>query len=258
MNRISRIHLIASVAAFLGVVQFVGGVVMAIRCYPTSGTDRGYSAFDNFISDLGRARTKTGTDNSASAAIFNRSVIILGAVLLPFFAIVPTTITKLRRTVWRSGTLSALGLIGIGLTPYDKYVVAHNIALGLWIGPMFILLVTHLVASSLDQQSSPARTVWTLLLAAAILAYALAGTHGGYVLMQKVTAVFAIIWFLLIGASVGTTVIRFASGRRQIIEWEAEKYLEVLQHKGRLWAGKPSGAARTSGIPDRKDRTGDS
>jgi hypothetical membrane protein len=247
MNRISRTHLIVSVVAFLGIVQFLGAVTMAIHRYPIDPTGRGYSVFDNFLSDLGCSRTPWGRDNSASAAVFNGSAMVLGATLLPFFSILPTTIGTLRKLVWISGTLSALGLIGIGLTPYDRHFAAHSAALGLWIGPMFVLLVAHLIASALDQETSFARTAWTLALLCAIPAYALAGTHSAYVVMQKLTAGVAIVWFSMIGVSVGGTTVRFVSARRQLIERQAEKYMETLQHGHRRQSGKPTGADSSTG-----------
>ena len=233
MYRFSRTHLLVSVVAFIGIVQFLVAVPMAIHRYPAGILGKGYSMSDNFLSDLGCSRTFFWQeDNSASAAIFNRSAIILGASLLPFFSILPTTIGRLRKLVWISGILSALGLIGIGLTPYDLHFTAHNTALALWIGPMFVLLAGHLIACGLDEQTSSARTACTLALLCAILAYALAGTRTEVVVMQKLTVAVAIVWFSVIGASVGGTMVRIisASARRQMIERQAEEYMETLQH----------------------------
>jgi hypothetical membrane protein len=224
----SRRHLIVSLVAFLGIAQFLVAVTMAIRRYPDMFG--GYSISNNFLSDLGCSQTWWGGDNSASAAIFNRSAVILGVSLLPFFWILPTTIGRLRKLVWLSGTLSASGLIGIGLTPYDLYFAAHNTALVLWIGPMFVLLVVHLIALGMDQQVSPFKTAATLALLCAILMYALGGTHSQYVIMQKLTVGVAIIWFCMIGTSVAGTVVQVVSSRRRIVEQQAEQYIETLQH----------------------------
>jgi hypothetical membrane protein len=244
MHLISRTHLIVSVIAFLGIVQFLGGVTMAIHRYPVFIGTIGYSVSDNFLSDLGCSRTPWGQDNSASAAFFNRSAMILGATLLPFFSILPTTIGRLRKVVWISGTLSALGLIGIGLTPYDLHFTAHNVALGLWIGPMFVLLVGHLIASGLDEQTSFARTACTIALLCAILAYALGGTRTEVVVMQKLTVAVAIVWFSMIGVSVAGTVVQIVSTRRQMIERQAEEYMETLQRGHLRQSGKPTGTDR--------------
>jgi hypothetical membrane protein len=230
MNRISLLHLIVSLAGFLGIMQFACVVMVAIHRYPASGIRHGYSISKNFLSDLGCSRTPMGEDNSASATVFNPSAVILGVSLLPFFWVLSTTIYQLRRTVWFSGTLSALGLIGIGLTPYDKHFAAHMVALGFWIGPLFILLIAHFIASVLQGSNSLVRTLLTFLLLAAILAYALAGSYNGYVVMQKLTVAVAVIWFCLIGSNVATTMVRVISDRRRLIEREAEAYMKILQH----------------------------
>ena len=104
---------------------------------------------------------------------------------------------------------------------------------------MFILLITHLLASVEDGQASVARTALTLLLLAAILLYVSAGTHSAYVVMQKLTAVVAIIWFSLVGKSIGTTVVQVVSPRRQMIEQAAEKYTKILKSGQCLKTGKP-------------------
>jgi hypothetical membrane protein len=252
MYRISRTHFFASMAAFLGLVQFVVALSFAIHFYPG-----GYSIFDNFISDLGCLRTLAGQNNLASAEIFNLSVIILGAALIPFFWVLPTTISKLRKTIRLSGTLSALGLIGIGMTPYDKFFVAHHLALGLWIMPMFILLIAHLIASVADEQASAIRTAMTLLLLAAIFLYISAGTRSGYVVMQKLTAAVAIVWFSLVGKNLGVTVVQLVSPRRQMMEQEAERYTEILKRGQCLKTGKPrdaDGKGPTSHGKDTKRR----
>jgi hypothetical membrane protein len=228
-------RLIVCFAACLGIAQFVVAVAIAIRHYPgeTDGAADGYSMAGNFLSDLGRSRTSSGRDNSVSAAFFNNSVIVLGITLLPFFAVLPTTLPDLRKVVWVSGSLAAIGLIGIGLTPYDLYFVAHNVCLGLWLGPMLILLVGYLVASFGSGRAGWVLGACTLGLVYAILAYASAASHGGQVVMQKVTVVVSFVWFAMIAANVAFTTVQVVttSRRRQIIEWEAEEYMKAL-HRG--------------------------
>jgi hypothetical membrane protein len=185
----------------------------------------------NFLSDLGCSRTSSGRDNAVSAAVFNNSVIVLGVTLLPFFAILPATLPGLRKLVWLSGSLAAIGLIGIGLTPYDRYFAAHNVCLGLWLGPMLILLVGYLIASFGGGRAGWALGACTLALVYAILAYASAGSHGAQVVMQKVTVVVSFVWLAMIGANVAVATVQVVttSRRRQIVEWEAEEYMKALQ-----------------------------
>ena len=118
------------------IAQFLYAVPQAMSVYPG-----GYSITHNFLSDLGCAFTSSQSDNSASASIFNRSIIVLGFSLIPFFIVLPTELGKSRWVIRYSGVLSAMGLIGIGSTPYDQYFVEHFVALGLWIVPMLFVVV---------------------------------------------------------------------------------------------------------------------
>jgi hypothetical protein len=182
----------------------------------------------NFLSDLGKSKTWSGVDNGPSATLFNTSVICLGVALLPFFAILPTTVARGKTIIRISGTVSAVGLIGIGLTPYDLYFVAHHVALGLWIGPMFILVIAYLIAAAWNDDASFGLIAWTLILAAAIGAYALAGAQGGYVAMQKVTAVVSVVWFSSIVYRVAFVTVEHISFRHTLVEREAERYMAIL------------------------------
>jgi hypothetical membrane protein len=243
MTQVHLPRLIICLVACLGIAQFLGAVGIAIRCYPgdASGPDRGYSMAGNFLSDLGRSHTDSGMENAVSAAIFNASVILLGVTLLPFFAILSDTLQGLRNVVWIAGTLASVGLIGIGLTPYDRYFVAHNVCLGLWIGSMLILLIGYLIAAQWSGRAGCALGACTLLLIYAILAYATAGTHAGYVVMQKVTVAVSIGWFSLIGANVALTTVQVVatSRRKQVVEWEAEEYMKAIQRVYRQKQGDP-------------------
>jgi hypothetical protein len=230
MYRFSRLHLLVSVTALLGIAQFLVGVAMAVRCYPPGIQKQGYSVCDNFLSDLGCSQTRWREDNSVSATIFNRSAIILGVSLIPFFAVLPTTVIAFRKLIWFSGVLSALGLIGIGLTPYDLYFAAHMTTLGVWLVSMFVLFAGHLIASSRNEPPSFAQTACTVLLLLAILAYALAGTRTECVILQKLTVSVAILWFFMIGRSVAGAMIRIASSRFHLAERQAERYMETIRY----------------------------
>jgi hypothetical membrane protein len=124
-RQVNRAIVFCGIVALGGIGQFVYSTVVAIEHY---GCD--YSITSNFLSDLGRTKTVGGGTNTVSAAIFNRGAILLGVSLLPFFGIRPSVVEKYRKTMRSSGILSSAGLIGIGLTPYDQYYVAHNMALG--------------------------------------------------------------------------------------------------------------------------------
>ena len=81
-----RVRIFISVVACLGLLQFLLALAYAITHYPG-----GYSFFGNFLSDLGRTRA-SGEDNMLCSQVFNRSIVALGLSLLPFFALVPSTL----------------------------------------------------------------------------------------------------------------------------------------------------------------------
>ena len=149
MSSFSRLHLLVSLVACAGILQFLASLFLAVNLYAGGTGDqpelKGYSWTGNFLSDLGRTRAWSGSDNASSARMFNRSVLLLGSSLLPFFAVLPSVLERNRAAIWLAGTLSACGLVGIGLTPYDRHFVAHHIALGVWVARCCILVLAYLV-----------------------------------------------------------------------------------------------------------------
>ena len=86
--------------AILGIVQFFFFTSLAMTNYAGGcglDADRAgriesqhsdpYDWSRNFLSDLGREKAWSGTDNSVSARYFNGTVIFLGIALVAFFAI---------------------------------------------------------------------------------------------------------------------------------------------------------------------------
>jgi hypothetical protein len=73
MYRISRLHLAISLIACFGIAQFVCSVALAIKRYPgdaaAAGGGGGYAMWGSFLSDLGKSKTASGVDNTASATI---------------------------------------------------------------------------------------------------------------------------------------------------------------------------------------------
>ena len=222
----NRANLLFGLVAWLGILQFAVSVYHAMTIYPD-----GYSITGNFLSDLGRMETHNGNDNSVCASLFDRSVIVLGISLIPFFAVMPSVLQQGRSVLRVSGVLSAIGLIGIGLTPYDRYFFAHHVALGLWIGPMLVTVVTFFVCAKQDGMSSLMLSTATFFVVLAVIAYAFAGSHDAHVVFQKVLAVLAGCWFILIFITVSVSTIRTISSRRLFVEQQARQYLKVLQRR---------------------------
>ncbi len=217
-------NLVFGLLALLGILQFALSVYHAINIYPD-----GYSITNNFLSDLGRTATLKGADNAVCASIFDRSVVALGISLIPFFSVMPTVLQKGRSVLCVLGVLSAIGLIGIGLTPYDRYFVAHHVALGLWIGPMLLMVVTFFICAKLDGTSSAMLSIATLLVVLAVCGYAFSGSHSGHVVFQKVLAILAGFWFCLVFITVPVVTIQAISSRRLMVEKQATQYLKVIQ-----------------------------
>jgi hypothetical protein len=226
--QLNRINVVFGLIALLGILQFFCMSCWAIRNYPG-----GYSVAGHFLSDLGRRTTLDGSENSVCSRVFSRSVVALGIALIPFFAVMPMTFDSGRSVLGGSGVLSASGLIGIGLTPYDDYFVLHHIALGIWVVPMLVMVITFLVLARSAGAASVILSIGSVLVVLAILGYALAGDHNGYVIMQKVLAVLAVTWLCLVFITVSVSTVRAVSSRRVIAEQQAEHYLQSIRKNHR-------------------------
>lgn len=225
---VNKTQLIFGLVALLGIAQFLYLVPRAMSVYPG-----GYLISHNFLSDLGCTVTSSGRDNSASATIFNRSIILLGILLIPFFTALPTVLENPHWIIRCAGVLSALGLIGVGSTPYDRYFVEHFVALGLWIFPMLVMVVTFAVSAETDRITSLALLFCTFLVLLAAGAYAFAGYHSGHVIFQKILAILSIFWFCLVFVIVSVSTIQSIPSTRLIAERQARKYLNIIQRDHR-------------------------
>jgi len=224
--RVNKLVLVFGLLAMSGIAQFVFSLALAIDQY---GDEDGYSITENFLSDLGRTRTVDGLNNVAASAIFNRSVVILSLSLVPFFCALTTVLHKHRASVPSFGVVSSLGLVGIGLTPYDRYFVAHNVALGLWLGPMLVMVLGFYRSFRSEGAASRKLAGVTVLLLLATIGYALVNHHSGHVVFQKIVAVLAVIWFLLVFVSVSVSTIQSVSPRQLLAERQAIRYMEVIR-----------------------------
>ncbi|MBN2291889.1 MAG: hypothetical protein JXM70_05655 [Pirellulales bacterium] len=220
----NRINTVFGLVALLGIFQFWRSICWAIANYPG-----GYSLTNNFLSDLGRLTTLSGMDNSQCASVFSRSVVILAVSLIPFFAVMPGVFDSGRWILRVSGILSAIGLIGIGLTPYDRYFFAHHVALGLWIIPMLVTVVTFFVCAQSSGAASRVLSIGTLLVVLAICGYAFAGEHTAYVVFQKALAVIAVVWLCVVFATVSVSTVYAVTSRRLLAEKQARKYIQRIQ-----------------------------
>ncbi len=231
---INRLNMLSGVLALLGLVQFFYCVVAAMHRFPG-----GYVLHEHFLSDLGVTQTADGQDNSASAALFNRSIIGLGVSLLPFFCLMPSVLSRNAALVRASGVLSALGLIGIGATPYDRFLVEHFSALAVWLASLLVMAVSFTLSADLDRFGSTLLAGCTTGLAAAAGAYVFAGERTGYVIFQKTLVVVAVPWLCFVFVIVSFTTIRSLTTTRMIAEQQARDYLDAISKGYRRPRAKP-------------------
>lgn len=220
-RQIHKPILFTGMAAVFGIVQFAAAVTLAMN------VSEDYAMTGQFLSDLGRA------DNAEAAPIFNRGVVILGVLLIPFFLVMPRVLQRFRNLIRVAGVVSACGLIGIGLTPYDQFFVAHQLCLAMWVAPMLLLMVTFFVAAVLDGFATRWLTIGTIVCLIAIFGYITAGSHQGHVVLQKAVAVLAIWWFAMVFLTVVVTTVGSITLRREIVERQAQSYLRMIKHNHR-------------------------
>jgi hypothetical membrane protein len=233
--------LTAVLVAIFGIAQFVYCVPTAMSKYPGGSLPKrdsiGYQWGLNFLSDLGRTHSISGQDNSTSAAFFNRSIIVLGICLCIFFALLGYGCEEWVWTIPASqvlGFLSALGLIGIGLTPLDLALNSHYQFLALWLLPMPLLAIVLTIENLSQPILGLAYGLMAGCISIGLVMYASAGTVRGYVVMQKIVVGIAMVWFMMICVRVSFSAIVIVSARGQSLAEAAEKYERRLMKGHRV------------------------
>ncbi|MHB8953833.1 MAG: hypothetical protein ACYC4U_12760 [Pirellulaceae bacterium] len=165
--------------SLLGVLQFLGGLGLAMRWYAGGSLldpqATGYSFLGNYLSDLGRNVAWSGASNQASAVVFNGSLVVLAVAQVPYFLFLPLHASDRTLPLWGAaalGVVSCFGLAGIGLTPYDSHLRAHLAALLWWIVPLFFALIIHALALFSSDECSPLFSLISLALALLVGLYA--------------------------------------------------------------------------------------
>ncbi|MEQ8836928.1 MAG: hypothetical protein RID07_09000, partial [Lacipirellulaceae bacterium] len=178
----------------------------------------------------GCTATRTHQDNTTSAKYFNQSIILLGLLLIPFFLAMPSMLEEGQQIVRSAGVLSAGGLIGLGLTPYDQQLVGHLASLGLWLLSTLLLVVMlfYLLGSRLNGFSRIVSTIATLAVIFAACGYLFIGTPSGHVLFQKLVVIVVAGWFCLLLLVVSVTTVEAVLPHKLLIEQQARDYLEHI------------------------------
>ena len=237
---IDRWLICAVLVAIASIIQFAVVAPKAMQHYPggtvLNSRTLGYSWNENWLSDLGRDRAWNGQENHASARMFNGSTIVLGIGMVIFFFVANRAfeeITALRMVGQCCGVLAGIGLVGIGVTPFDRHEPAHINALLLWVIPMGI----YAVIFAIDCWNSGGFGSWVLpsactALVFGIAMYALSTATSEVIRMQKLVALLSIAWFLIITARVSMAafyIISHSKSRSQIANEQAVKYLRQLE-----------------------------
>ena len=181
-----RFWLILSLGlAVIGVIQYLGASAIAMMHFP-----EGYSIAGNFLSDLGRS-THDYSD------LYNFSLILLGIGLIPLFltlTVVDPRDTFAMKLASGFGILSAMGLVGLGLTPFDKFFILHHIALGFWLFPMFYMAILFFYGASRSTYVGIGYLTASLLMVVIMLAVLLRADSTGYEVMQKMIVACGLVW----------------------------------------------------------------
>ncbi|MFX1256105.1 MAG: DUF998 domain-containing protein [Promethearchaeota archaeon] len=121
-------------AMFASVQSFI--LIPAAMVFYTGGTaedptNPGFSIWNNFLSDLGRLTAYSGLPNLISSLLFNISLFLMGALLIPYFLAMPYFFKDSIETRVFSiigsfiGIILAFTLIGGSLTPSDVFRPIH-------------------------------------------------------------------------------------------------------------------------------------
>ena len=175
--------------AALGIVQYLIANAVAMMYFP-----EGYSFAGNFLSDLGRS-THDFSD------LYNFSLIFLGIGLFPVFLtlmLVDPNDSFSMKLAAGFGGLSAAGLVGLGLTPIDKFFVLHHVALGVWLFPMFYMAIVFFYGASRSHYVGIGFLSASLLMVVIMLAVLLRTDSTGYQVMQKMIVACGLVWLAYI------------------------------------------------------------
>lgn len=119
-------------------IQFIILGIIAMFFY-TGGTyhnpsNPGYDFWNNFLSDLGRTKSFSGRSNAVSFVITTITLSIFGFSFIPFFLALTSHFSKESKSQkWVSvstaffGIIAAICNIGVAFTPWDLYLLEHNL-----------------------------------------------------------------------------------------------------------------------------------
>lgn len=215
-------------------VQFVVLTVSAMFFYAGGtwwdpGTSR-YELTHNFLSDLGMTRTFSGHTNYISSVMFTLALASLGIALVAFawswrgFAFAQGRARGAGHASALLGTLCGIAFTGVGLTPFDRLLDAHNIFVltGFSLLPIYIGLLAFLMwRNELRGILVPATLVYFVFVVGYVLLIFFGprlGTPHGHMVQvvgQKIIATASILHVLVLSSVVARLPMSeaFARGR---------------------------------------------
>ncbi|MEP6995864.1 MAG: hypothetical protein ABI968_15175 [Acidobacteriota bacterium] len=140
-------------------VLFVVATLAAMAIYPGGSVANphgsSYSFFDNFFSDLGQTRTLSGASNWTSLVLFVTALTCVALGLGLFFVELARLYSRTAAIGWGRvaaffGIATAICFIGVGATPWNLYLAAHN-EFVLWVFRAFLAAcIASLIALRLE------------------------------------------------------------------------------------------------------------
>ncbi|MGI9517996.1 MAG: hypothetical protein ACR2NP_13165, partial [Pirellulaceae bacterium] len=127
-----------------------------------------------------------------------------------------------------SGVLSSLGIIGVGLTPYDQFFDLHNIALATWMGPMMLAIIALWMGRWAEERRTFLLSMITIAVIAACVLYVLGLFREGHRIFQKGLVACAMIWFVYVIGMLSFSIVITVSPRKLLAEEQAAEYMQDL------------------------------
>lgn len=181
-----RARVFAGVALCCGLFVLLTGAAML--AYPggtyTDPASRGFSLFNNFLSDLARTRTRLGAPQDLCRWLFTTALLLVAAGMAAFF-VAYATLARATRAGWIWSRLgSALGVAaaacfaGVALVPADLNLALHD-QLVQWAFRCFLAAVLCYLVALPGPGELPPRFRRALLAFAVVLAgYVVLITYG--------------------------------------------------------------------------------
>ncbi len=190
----------------VGALQFVVVSAVAMLFYQggTAWDDQalGYTFWLNMFSDLGRTVSYSGDSNTVSMILFNSALTFFGISLFAFYNGLAKTINGtpyFKYAVKIIGSISAAGMVIIGIAPDDILSDLHMTGVWLWAIPLFI---TALVVAFLELKAKMLAGFISLGLALVVgvqIGQGLADIWGPIIpITQKIIVYYNVVWIIII------------------------------------------------------------